>query len=252
MDPQVGAVTGDLPQAIRDDGWAVVDRLLEPAQVDEARRALDDVFAAEADIAVERGWLTDAYRVTYALPAKDRRFVDVATSEPVLAVARSVLGDDCLLAAGNGIDLVPGGTGQELHRDHPDPVDGATIFLHLVVALDDFEERNGGTLVIPASHRGRWTIGDPLPGPATATTVPAGGALVYDGALVHGGGANRTAAPRRALHLFYARWWARPHWDLPATLPEGMAAELSAEQRHVLGFDHRPSRFDLDERRAIW
>lgn len=244
-------MTDGFVQAIRDHGWTIVDRVLDDEAVVAARAALDDVFAAEDEIADERGWLTDVHRVAYALPAKDQAFVEIATDPEVLAVARSVLGEDCALASCNGLDLVPGGPGQALHRDHPDPVDGATIYLHVVVALDDFEERNGATRLVPGSHRGSWSPGSPPPGDVRVATVGAGGAVVYDGSIVHGAGANRTDRPRRALHLFYARWWARPHWDLPASLPPAIVDGLSAEQRRVLGFDHRPRRFDLDARRAV-
>src|SRR5699024_9714397 len=133
--------------------------------------------------------------------AKDPLFLDIVTSPEVLRVAEAVLGDDCVLAAANGIDLVSGGTAQELHRDHPDPIDGATVFLHVVCALDPFTSDNGGTRLVTASHRGPWRRGDDPVGPVRSAEVPAGGAVVYDGTLVHGAGSNATSAPRRALHL---------------------------------------------------
>lgn len=241
----------EIAEAVAGRGWTTVDGVLGAAAVDDARRGLDEVFAAEDDIADERGWRTATYRVSYALPVKDRRFVELATAPQVLAIARSVLGDDCVLAACNGIDLVPGGPAQRLHRDHPDPVDATTLFVHIVVALDDFTEDNGATVVLSGSHRGPWAPEAPTPAVPIAATVPAGGAVVYDGCLVHGAGANNTDGRRRALHLFFARWWVRPHWDLDADLTDEVRASMSAEQRRAFGAELRPRRFDVGRRRTV-
>ncbi len=237
--------------AVRTDGWTVVAGVLDPGNVDEARNRLDALFTAEDDIAAERGWLTDRYRTSYALVAKDPFFIDVATDRRVSAIARSVLGEDVVLAAANGIDLVAYGNAQALHRDHPDPVDSDPVYVHVVVALDDFTAANGATRIVSGSHRGAWRSGDPLPGPVRHAEVGAGGAVVFDGCVVHGAGANRTDSPRRGLHLFYARWWAQPHWDLPASIPEQIAEGLDVEQRRVLGYERRPRRYDPVARRVV-
>lgn len=243
--------SGSIDRAITVDGWRIVAGVLDAETAASARGALDRIFESESDVAVDRGWSTEAHRIAYALPVKDPLFVDIATRPAVLDIARAVLGGDAVLAAANGIDLVPGGPAQELHRDHPDPVDGATIFLHIVVALDPFTPENGGTRFVSGSHRGIWRRGDAPGGPVRAAEVPAGGAIVYDGCLVHGAGANRTEQPRRALHLFYARWWARPHWDFPAMMAPEQVAGLSAEHRDVFGFAGRPRRFDPAGRRVV-
>ena len=133
-------------------GWSVVEGILGADTVSVACERLDVVFDSEADVAAERGWLTDTYRVSYALAAKDRLFVDLCTDPRVLEVVRAVLGSDARVAGCNGFDLLPGGPAQDLHRDHPDPTPGSTLYLHVVVALDAFTEVNGATRVVPASH----------------------------------------------------------------------------------------------------
>ena len=78
----------ELIGAIDRDGCTVVEGLLGADQVAAAAVALDEVFAAEADIAPARGWLTDTYRVAYALPVKHPVLLDVCTS-PVVAITSS-------------------------------------------------------------------------------------------------------------------------------------------------------------------
>lgn len=239
--------------AVAREGYVVVEQALDHDRVAAAIAALDAVFASEADIAPDRSWLTDAYRVAYALPTKDPVFLDLCTHPPLLAVAQSVLGDDCIVAGCNGLDLVPGGTAQPLHRDHPDPTPGTTVYLHLVCALDPFTPERGATRVVGQSHLEPGASADPseLEGSSTVISIAPGDVLAFDGALVHAAGANTTEEHRRALHLFYARRWAQPHWDFPASFSDAEAQALSADQRARFGFEHRPKRFDLQARRVV-
>ena len=78
-----------------------------------------------------------------------------------------------------------------------------------------------------------------------------GDVIAYDATLWHGGGANRTALPRRALHVLWVRPWVQPHWDVAASLPAPVVAGLDEERRRLLGFTARPRRFDLTARRTV-
>lgn len=233
--------------AVGEQGFVVVRDVLAPAEVDRVTAALDEVFASEEDIATDRGWATDVHRVAYALPAKHPDLLAACFHPGLLAVAREVLGDDCVVAGCNGLDLPSDGAPQRLHRDHPVPTPGTTLYLHVVCALDPFRERTGATVVVPRSH----LVPDGLPvDGAVPVEISRGSVVAFDGSLVHAAGVNRTPGRRRALHLFFARPWVQPHWDFPATLPSSLALELTDEQRRILGYDDRPRRFDLSTRRV--
>lgn len=252
MDPTTLTQQGLVDQ-IAGPGYAVVPDVLSPDEVREATGALVEVFRDEADIAEDRGWLTDARRVAYALPAKHEAFLELCTHPGLVGLADAVLGPDCVVAGFNGLTMRPGGRGQEIHADHPVPTPGTTLFLHLVCALDGFTEANGATRVVPGSHlEVPPPLQDDLEGRSVAAEVPAGGVVAFDAALQHAGGANRTTGPRRALHVFFARPWVQPHWDFAATLPPDVAARLSGEQRRRLGLSGgRSARFDLVDRRVV-
>lgn len=244
----------EIAAAIEADGWALVPQVLTPGDVQRASEALDEVFEQEGPIAPVREWLTEEYRVSYALPIKHPFFLELVAHPPLTAIARSVLGDDCVLAAFNGLSMVPGGRAQALHADHPEPAPGTCLYLHLVCALDGFDRTNGATRVVPGTHHraipavdaDRW---EPR---AHQVDVPAGSALAFDGALLHAGSANQTDRPRRALHVFFCRRWVKPHWDYPAMLSDEAAAGLDDEQRDLLGFTSRPARFDRARSTIQW
>ena len=123
--------------------------------------------------------------------------------------------------------------------------------LHTVCVLDAFTEDNGATRVVPGSHR--WqevTPDDELERRAVTVVAEAGSVVGYDAALWHASSANRTTAPRHALHVYYTRPWVVPHWDFATSLPDEVAASLTAEQRRVLGFEVRPRRYDTGRNRV--
>jgi ectoine hydroxylase-related dioxygenase (phytanoyl-CoA dioxygenase family) len=241
-------------EAIDATGFAVVADVLAEAEVARALAALDAVFEQEQSLAATRDWLTDEYRVSYALPVKHPVFLELCAHPGLLAVARAVLGADCVLAAFNGLSMVPGGGGQPLHADHREPAPGTCLYLHLVCALDPFGPANGATRLVPGTHREAVSDEDAVrrEDDAEVVEMAAGSALAFDGSLLQAGSANTTDRPRRALHVFFCRRWVKPHWDFPAMLPADVAAALDEERRELLGFTSRPARFDLDTSTIEW
>ncbi len=240
-------------RAIEQHGFVVVPSVLAADAVARCVDALDEVFAAEDDIAAARQWLTPAYRVAYMLPAKHPVFLDLCRPGTLTELAATVLGDDSVLAGFNGQSMIPGGEGQPLHRDHTVPTPGVTLYLHAVVALNQFNKANGATRVVPGSHRDAFQGTEPaaMEGGARHVSLEPGDAVVFDATCVHAGSANTTARPRRALHVLFARRWVQPHWDFPGSLRQRDADELDGERRRLLGFGNVPARYDHAARRSF-
>jgi ectoine hydroxylase-related dioxygenase (phytanoyl-CoA dioxygenase family) len=96
------------------------------------------------------------------------------------------------------IQTGPGQRSQPLHRDdwallwRHHPSDRREARLQIMAAMSRFTAHNGGTLVVPGSHR--WDD-DRLPemSEAISCEMPAGSAMLFVGSTFHGGGANTTA-----------------------------------------------------------
>lgn len=95
-----------------------------------------------------------------------------------------------------------GGVPQALHQDQGiAPGSPHPLTLNLLTPLTDVDERNGGTLLIPGSHRvlaDAARSGEPvgvLP-PAINVDAEAGTIVVIDGRLLHSTGINHTDTPR--------------------------------------------------------
>jgi ectoine hydroxylase-related dioxygenase (phytanoyl-CoA dioxygenase family) len=95
-----------------------------------------------------------------------------------------------------------GGVPQALHQDQDIALDSRSpLTINILTAITDIDETNGGTLVIPGSHRvlsdavrEQKPVGK-LP-PAINIDATAGTMIITDGRLLHSTGINHTDSPR--------------------------------------------------------
>jgi ectoine hydroxylase-related dioxygenase (phytanoyl-CoA dioxygenase family) len=140
------------------------------------------------------------------------------------------------------IQIHPGQGRQPLHRDdslhlrrHPGPESRVQV----MVAMSDFTEVNGGTLVIPGSHC--W---DDERAPrfveCVATEMVAGSALVFVGGVYHGGGSNRSDGPRTGLTIALDLGNLRQEENQYLAVPRDAVLAYPEEVRRLLGYEPCP------------
>jgi ectoine hydroxylase-related dioxygenase (phytanoyl-CoA dioxygenase family) len=134
--------------------------------------------------------------------------------------------------------------GQPLHVDMGAIADERGYWVcNTIWLLDDFTSENGATRMVPGSHRWRTRPQDVLedtmaPHPdETLLIARAGSIAVMNAHMWHGGTANRTGAPRLAMHGFYCRR-DKPQQQYQKRLlrPEVQAA-LGSDLRTLLALD---------------
>jgi hypothetical protein len=174
----------------------------------------------------------DVFRRAIVLPA-------------VLDGVGHVLGQAMKLSSLNARSADPGpDAGQPLHVDMGAiPDDQGSWVCNTIWMLDDFTLENGPTRVVPGSHRWGTRPQDVLADPQAShpeevlVTGKAGSIAVMNAHVWHGGTANRTHAPRLAMHAFYCRR-DKPQQQYQKALvrPEVQAA-LDPEVRAILALD---------------
>ncbi|MEM7097190.1 MAG: phytanoyl-CoA dioxygenase family protein [Pseudomonadota bacterium] len=147
--------------------------------------------------------------------------------------------DSILLNAGELIQINPGEPRQATHRDTdswPIALEADPIIVNAIVAFDDFTEENGATAIAPASWS--WdTDRRPNSDEYVRAIMQRGDAVLFRGDLIHGGGANHSGSPRRAISLSYCAGWLRTVENNYLNVSRATLAMLTPHLQSLLGYD---------------
>ena len=230
----------DAAARVIEDGYAVIERAIEPALVTELVAAIDRRMAALAVPFGPNDFLGTRTRRLFNLLARDPLFARVPIHDAVLPVVERVLDPDCLLSSLTAIEMNPGETAQPLHADDgsiPLPKPHVPITCTAIWALTDFTEENGGTRVVPGSQRADHSPRrDERDAPSVATVMPAGSVLVYHGSLWHGGGANASLGRRLAIVCNYCAGWLRQEECQLLALSRKQVASFPPRLQALVGY----------------
>jgi len=218
----------------RSDGYFITPVMYDESQLaelrDEAQRLWEQAIEQADQGKVEKtrrlafvGWLHERSPV----------FARFLKSEPLLDVARQMIGDDVDIAGNQLVLKAPNPEGRNTFAWHQDSfyaaeqewdkqiiLDDSRTF-QCWVALNDATVENGCLRVIPGDHRGGLLEHgrDPVNGEfaldvdesrAVLAEMKAGQMLIFSGLLPHASGANTSDGPRMAAQMCIG---------VPGTLP---------------------------------
>ena len=228
-----------LGTSVRERGYAIAPSIVPPDLVAELTGTIDELML-ELSIALgSNAFLGLHTRRIFNLLARRPVFRTVPIFSRTLSVVESVLDSECLLSSLTAIEMGPGQARQPLHCDdgsHGLPRPGPPYVVVALWALTDFTLENGGTHLVPGSHREARI---PRKGDAPATIqveMPAGSVLFYDGSLWHAGGANQTEARRLGIVANYCAGFLRQEECQLLAIPREQVAEFSPRLRRLVGY----------------
>jgi ectoine hydroxylase-related dioxygenase (phytanoyl-CoA dioxygenase family) len=229
-------VTGVIDAAVRE---AIARELAPHLESSDAGQTLNEKYARD-------GGPSDFYpgntkRVT-ALVAKSATFRSFVTHPLMLAACDALLQPHCAtyqVHATAALVVGPGATVQVLHREEDPfkfiPAPRPNLVLASMWAISDFTEANGGTHLVPGSHR--WPAGRVArDGEVAAAEMPAGSVLMWMGATLHGAGANRSDQWRFGVFLSYSLGWLRQEENQYVDVPPELARSLPRQLRALVGY----------------
>jgi ectoine hydroxylase-related dioxygenase (phytanoyl-CoA dioxygenase family) len=123
---------------------------------------------------------------------------------------------------------------------YPIPRPRPILGLSTIWAIEDFTDENGATQVIPGSHRWANEHPDERPHDVVTAAMPAGSVVVFDSALWHRGGANRSSGTRLCISPQYCQPWLRPQESQLLIAPPPVARSCSERGRSLLGYNIHP------------
>ena len=225
-------------EAVRRDGYTIVENAIEPALVEALNSALarlERELGAKPAMNSFEGCHT--VRI-YNLLAHGAPFDAVPTHPNVLPIIEGVLDEGCLISSLSSIAIDPGEIAQPIHADDmviPLAKPHAPIVCNSMWALTDFTEANGATRLVPKTHLG--------PNPdygrqyeTIAAEMPKGSVLIWEGALWHGGGANRTGARRTGIAMNYCAGFIRQQENQQLGVPAELARAFPARLQELMGY----------------
>lgn len=225
--------------AVERDGYIIWENLLTAADCERLRTALTPLLGRSGRNTFEG----ERTRRAYNLVDKTRACDALAEHPRVLALLDRLLLPNYLLSQLQAIEILPGERAQLPHHDdgfYPVPRPRPALSVATMWAIDEFTEDNGGTVLLPGSHR--WD-GERQPAPSDIRVVarmPAGSCACYLGTLWHGGGENRSGAARLGLTVQYCEPWLRPQEAYTLGVGRQTARAVSEDMRRMLGYSIHP------------
>lgn len=252
------AITREQKHQLDNDGYFIVENVLDTSDIAAMRNAFETIHAAENENGGHEVHVEPGARRLSNIFNKTGAFDKCLWIPEVLSASAYLLGEIKLHGA-NARDPVQGHGQQDLHVDVPKKFADDWWVVNSMIMFDDMTLENGPTRVIPGSH---WwapvnvpyvNIGDWEPEPLTAedearvpkdlsapypgevlVEAPAGSAIICNSSMWHSGTKKTGNAFRRMLHLTYTRR------DLPQQLhqrdylTEGLYNRMSPEQRYLM------------------
>jgi ectoine hydroxylase-related dioxygenase (phytanoyl-CoA dioxygenase family) len=232
-------------QRLTQDGYTIIEDFADAAALEQAREALAPHLGSHHGRNSFEGFATER---VYTLVARGQVFERLTEEPRLLALLDRFLQPGYLLTASQAICIYPGEAAQGVHSDdgfYRQPRPRPAISLSMIGAIDAFTDTNGATDIIPGSHT--WSdekIPSIDPREAMAmlrpAIIPAGGALVFQGTLLHRGGANRSQAPRLAYTNQYCEPWGRTQENFYLGVPRERAKAMSPRLQDLLGYNIWP------------
>lgn len=231
----------EVANVLRRDGAVVVMDLVDSKTVDTVRAELRPELDARGlqRASAFNGSRTNRIGNVLAVSPSAAALLD---HDMVVGVANDILLPHCAsyrISSMTAIEVMPGENAQALHRDdtvYPIDIAGMELQIGVMWSLNDFTKENGGTRVVPGSHRllRSWHLPDLSNW--EAAVMPKGSALFYLGSTWHGAGANESNGNRMGLINVYSLGWLRQEVNQYLAHPPEIAARFEPRLRALLGY----------------
>ncbi len=233
----------ELTQAINEAGCLVVTHVLEPDARDRVRSELAPHLEATSPIEQDdpKAFYPGRTRRVTALVARSETVREIVVHPTTADLCDHHLGPNCeryQLHVTAALEVGPGARSQVLHREEDPfphfPLPRPNLILASMWAVSDFTADNGGTLLVPGSHR--WDASRKAePHEIVAAEMPAGSVVYWLGGTLHGAGANTSNGWRYGIILTYSLGWLRQEENQFLDIPPDAANTLSPELLALTG-----------------
>jgi ectoine hydroxylase-related dioxygenase (phytanoyl-CoA dioxygenase family) len=202
-------LTDDQRTHLNTEGYLVLKNHLSEDWLRSLENRIEQLYHLESHEAGKEFPQEQGTRRLSNLVNKGAVFDAVYTNPTVLAAVQQVLQRPFKLSSLNARDALPGHGHQGLHADWTSGYDGQFHVCNSLWLLDDLDQENGGTRLVPRTHRCDLpekimsNPGDDHP-KQIQLCEKAGTVVIFNAHTWHGGTKNRSSdRKRRVIHCYY-------------------------------------------------
>ena len=215
---------------VRMDGFCVVEDVVPETAVAAVRNSVADAteaYGGEQARAKGIGHVPGFIRY-------DQSLAPYLAQVDFMRLVEGLLGPSARVSFVSATINYPGNGRGDWHADWPfnqrnagriqAPYPDALMHLTTLWMLSPFNEKNGGTLLVPGSHRadnnptGDMGVDPAAPYPTEVHAAgPAGSVLVLDSRIWHATAVNASDDPRVSVVVRYAPWWLNTRVLMPGS-----------------------------------
>jgi ectoine hydroxylase-related dioxygenase (phytanoyl-CoA dioxygenase family) len=233
-------------EAVRRDGFCVIENVLDDAFLEATRAAMYRVQGAiERDVGKERLARAGELGVLRLMLKYDPHFLRFLEVPELLAAVDDNVSATAIMHLQNGFILpsFSSGTGtpdvfqNSYHRDFPRHLNGYVASVNVFFAIDEFRADNGATYFVPGTHQQAE-----IPAPehcrdrAVPATCPAGSMIVFDSTLWHAAGRNVSGRDRLAINHQFTRSYIKQQVDYVRSLDDKQIRAMPPRTQQLLGY----------------
>lgn len=238
VDPSL--ITG-LMEQVNQNGYIIIENLFTPPEMDALKADALTRFKHGAGRNNFEGLATQRL---YSMMAETDIANPMVEHPLIMGLLDKIFEPNYLLSQLQVINIHPNEAAQPLHHDdgfYPWPRPRRALGAATIIAVDDFTEDNGATVLIPQSHK--W--GDRMPkdedkAKLIKAVMPKGSVLFLLGTLWHGGGANKSQHARMCLTAQYCAPFCRTQENFSLSIPKARVKTYSETIQRLLGYSIHP------------
>lgn len=231
---------------LKDEGYVILKNVATLDWVNKLSKELDLSFIKhrETQIANNNDIVTDGVALHVLL--NNKIFIDflqyLIDKNIIEDLKNNFFKANCILNSFSGLNNLPNqlNFSAVIHRDLRFYTHNLPVMVNCLLMIDDFTEENGGTYLLPNSHKNEDKPTDEYFFKNAIQAIGnKGDLLIFDSNVWHSSAPNKTDKDRRAIPITISRSFLKQLLDYPRAIGYDKIDEFSKELQQFLGYYSR-------------